>query len=415
MESQPDGTRATTPDSAPLSGVRIIAVEQFGAGPWATLQLASLGAAVIKVEDPAAGGDVGRYVGPFQNGEDSLFFETFSRGKKSISLDLRHPSANGVLRRLAAHSDVVFCNLRGDLPARLGLTYAGLATANPAIVCCALSGFGADGPRASQGAYDYVIQGHAGWMSVTGDPSGPPMRSGLSLVDYSGGFAAAIAILAGLRRAQATGKGCDCDVSLYDVALALNAYVATWALSRGWQPERTAQSAHPSLIPFQLFATADGWIVISCAKEAMFRRMCEALQLEWMVADERFGTFAARDRNRAECVQILSGRIAENPTAALIEVLEAAGVPCGPVNDIAAAFQDPQALARGAVQEYEHPQLGVVRTARGAVRVNGHEEPVLRAPYRGEHTRPIMQELCGYTDAEIEQLAAVGVFGDVWT
>jgi crotonobetainyl-CoA:carnitine CoA-transferase CaiB-like acyl-CoA transferase len=399
-------------EGAPLAGVRIIAVEQFGAGPWATLQLAALGATVIKVEDPAVGGDVGRYVVPFQEGENSLFFETFNRGKKSISLDLRHASAKEVLHRLAAHSHALFCNLRGDLPRRLGLTYETLAPSNRAIVCCSLSGFGTDGPRAAQGAYDYAIQGHAGWMSLTGEPGGLPTRSGLSLVDFCGGFAAAIAMLAALARVQTTGEGCDCDVSLYEVALALNTYVATWALSRDWVPERMAQSAHPSLVPFQLFPTSDGWIVICCAKEALFGRLCAALDLGWMAEDGRFNSFAARERNRTECVELLSERLRDLPTAAWIATLENAGVPCGPVNNVAKAFSDPQAVARGVVQEYEHAELGTVRAARSAIRVGERAEEPRRGPYRGEHTHELLTEMCGYTDAEVEQLAAAGVFGD---
>lgn len=397
----------------PLAGVRIIAVEQFGAGPWATLQLASLGAEVVKIEDPAVGGDVGRYVVPFDEGEDSLFFETFNRGKSSISLDLRHPGAKAVLHRLAAASDALFCNLRGDLPARLGLDYAALSVANPAIVCCALSGFGADGPRAGQGAYDSTIQGYAGWMSLTGEPGGPPTRSGLSLVDFSGGFAAAIALLAGLHRARATGVGGDCDISLFEVALELNTYLATWALSRDFEPRRMPGSAHPSLVPFQLFPSGDGWIVICCAKERLFRRLCEVLELEWMGEDERFNSFAARDRNREECVAVLSERLRTRTTAEWIALLEPAGVPCSPVNDVAAGFRDPQALARDVVQEYEHPQLGTVRTARSALRVGAQPEPVRRGPYRGEQTRALLHDACGYADAEIDRLAAEGVFGDV--
>lgn len=395
----------------PLAGVRVLAVEQFGAGPWCTLQLASLGATVVKVEDPAVGGDVGRYVVPFQEDESSLFFETFNRGKESLSLDLRHPRSRAVLHRLVADSDAVFCNLRGDLPARLGLDYRALRAVNPAIVCCSLSGFGANGPRAGQGAYDYTIQGYAGWMSLTGEPDGPPSKTGLSLVDFAGGFAAAIALLGGLHQARATGRGTDCDVSLFEVALALNTYVATWALSRDWEPSRTAMSAHPSLVPFQLLPTQDDWIVVCCAKESLFRRLCAVLDLEWMGEDERFDSFAARDRNSDACVEHLSERLRARATGDWIPLLEAAGVPCGPVNDVSGAFRDPQAIARGAVQEYEHEQLGTVRTVRSAPRVGAQPEPVRRAPHRGEHTRQVLRA-CGYGEEEIDQLALDGVFGD---
>ena len=191
----------------PLADVRVLAVEQFGAGPWATLQLADLGAEVIKIEDPASGGDVCRYVPPFQQGEDSLFFETFNRNKKSVSLDLRHPEARAVFHDLVRSSDAVYSNLRGDQPERLGLTYQQLRDANPRIVCCSLSGFGMTGPRAAEGGYDYMMQGLAGWQMLTGDPEGPPTKSGLSLVDLSGGYASAVALLAGLWRARREGVG----------------------------------------------------------------------------------------------------------------------------------------------------------------------------------------------------------------
>ena len=175
----------------PLADVRILAVEQFGAGPWGTLQLADLGADVVKLEDPASAGDVGRYVPPFQEGEDSLFFETFNRNKKSISLDLRDSAGRDRFEELVRVSDVVFSNLRGDQPAKLRLRYDDLKHLNPGIVCCSLSGFGMTGPRAAEGGYDYMMQGLAGWMALTGEPDGPPTKSGLSLVDLSGGYAAA--------------------------------------------------------------------------------------------------------------------------------------------------------------------------------------------------------------------------------
>ena len=399
--------------AGPLTGVRVLAVEQFGAGPWATLQLAGLGASVIKIEDPRSGGDTGRYVVPFQAGEDSLFFEAFNGGKSSISLDLRHPDGERILHRLAEKSDVVFSNLRGDQPRRLGLHYDALAKVNPRIVCCALSGYGLTGPRSAQGAYDYVIQGYAGWMSLTGDPDGPPTKSGLSLVDFMGGFAAGIAILASLRQVELSGVGCDCDVSLFDVALSLTNYVATWALSSQWRPSRMRDSAHPSLVPFQQFRTQDGYIVICCAKEELFRRLCTALALEWMIEDPRFSTFAARRQNREECVHVLSARLRERPAAQWIAELESAGVPCGPVNDVTEAFQDPQAIARRALEEYEHSRLGLVRRPRPAIRIGEPGQALGPAPRRGEHTRQILRSLGGYSDAAIDELAKTGLFGDL--
>ena len=284
--------------SLPFADLRILAIEQYGAGPWGTLQLADLGAEVIKIEDPSSGGDVGRYVPPFQEAEDSLFFETFNRNKKSISLDLRHPESRTVLEDLVRAVDAVYSNLRGDYPKRLRITYEDLKDVNPRIVCCSLSGFGMTGPRAAEGGYDYMMQGLAGWMSLTGEPDGPPTKSGLSLVDLSGGYASAIALLAGLWRARREGVGCDCDVSLFETALHELMYVGTWVASRGFEPERLSESAHPSIVPFQNFPTADGWIVVACPKQKFWERLCEAIERPDLASDPRFADFAGRHENR---------------------------------------------------------------------------------------------------------------------
>jgi crotonobetainyl-CoA:carnitine CoA-transferase CaiB-like acyl-CoA transferase len=397
----------------PLADVKVLAVEQFGAGPWGTLQLADLGADVIKLEDPSAGGDVGRYVPPFQDGEDSLFFETFNRNKRSISLDLRNPRGREVLGDLAAAVDVVYSNLRGDQPARLGLTYEQLKDRNPRLVCCSLSGFGMTGPRASEGGYDYMMQGLAGWMSLTGDPDGPPTKSGLSLVDLSGGYVAAIAVLAGLWQARRDGVGCDCDVSLFETALSELMYVGTWAASRDYVPPRRRNSAHPSIVPFQNFRTADGWIVVACPKERFWQRLCDVIGLPELATDPRFDNFAARDQNREQLLETLDQAFQARGTSEWLQALADAGVPSSAVNDVAAALADPQTQARGAVVEYTHPQLGTVRQAASPLRIGANTNPVHPAPTRGEHTRAVLSEFCGYTNDQIDDLTVAGAFGDV--
>jgi crotonobetainyl-CoA:carnitine CoA-transferase CaiB-like acyl-CoA transferase len=390
----------------PLADVRVLAVEQFGAGPWGTLQLADLGAEVIKIEDPAAGGDVGRYVPPFQEGEDSLFFETFNRNKKSVSLNLRHADARAVLEDLVRVSDVVYSNLRGDQPRKLRLTYDDLRDANPRIVCCSLSGFGMTGPRAAEGGYDYMMQGLAGWMSLTGDPEGPPTKSGLSLVDLSGGYASAIAVLAGLWRARRDGVGCDCDVSLHETALHELMYVGTWAASRGYVPPRRRNSAHPSIVPFQNFPTADGWIVVACPKQKFWEALCNAIGQPELAGDPRFADFAARDRNRDELEPILEATFRRRRSDEWLAVLAEAGVPSSAVNDVPAALEEAQLV------EYEHPQLGGVRQVASPLRLSDAEPPVHRAPGRGEHTEKLLIELCGYSSERVRELATAGVFGD---
>jgi crotonobetainyl-CoA:carnitine CoA-transferase CaiB-like acyl-CoA transferase len=395
----------------PLADVRIIAVEQYGAGPWGTLQLADLGAEVIKIEDPQSGGDVGRYVPPFQEGEDSLFFETFNRNKKSVSLDLRSPNGRDVFEDLVAKSDAVYSNLRGDQPAKLRLTYDDLREVNPRIVCCSLSGFGMTGPRAAEAGYDYIMQAMAGWMSLTGDPGGPPTKSGLSIVDLSGGYVSAIALLSGLWRARRDGVGCDCDISLYETALHELMYIGTWAASAGYEPRRMPESAHPSIVPFQAFETANGWITVACAKQKFWELLCQALGRAELAEDPRFAGFAARNRNRDELLPILREDFRSEPTEHWLTVLSQAGVPHGPVYEVPEALEDRQAQARGDVVELEHPSLGTVRLLASPLRLSGEPNPLIRGPFRGEHTDEVLREVCGYTDDRITDLRANGAFG----
>jgi crotonobetainyl-CoA:carnitine CoA-transferase CaiB-like acyl-CoA transferase len=396
----------------PLANVRVISIEQFGAGPWATMQLADLGAEVIKIEDPRSGGDVGRYVPPFQEEEDSLFFETFNRNKHSVALDLRHAMARGVLEDLVRGSDAVFSNLRGDQPAKLGLRYAELGAINPLIVCCSLSGFGMTGPRAAEGGYDYVLQGLAGWMSLTGEPGAPPTKSGLSLVDVSAGYVAALAIVAGMWRAHRDGVGCDCDISLFDTALAELMYVGTWAATKGYQAPRQANSAHPSIVPFQNFATADGWIVVACPKEHFWRTLCQTIDRPELAGDPRFASFVERDRNRDDLLPALEAAFAAQSTDDWLARLVPAGIPCARVNDVMSALDDPQAHAREAIVEVPHDRFGVVRTIATPLRVGSERREPVRAPRRGEHTRECLARVCGYSDERFAELAESGVFGD---
>ena len=282
----------------PLQDIRIIAVEQYGAGPWGSVHLADLGAEVIKIEEPSARGDVGRYVPPYAQGEDSLFFEVFNRNKRSLSLDLTTAEGRAVFEDLVREADAVYSNLRGDVPEKIKITYDDLKHLNPAIVCCSLSGFGMTGPRRKEPGYDYILQGLGGWMDVTGEPDGPPTKSGLSMVDYSGGMVAAISLLAGIHAARRDGVGMDCDVSLYDTAISMLTYPGIWALNTDFTPHRTRHSAHPSLVPFQVFQTADSWIVVGCAKEKFWQRLAPVLgHPEWADSEE-YGTFAARERNK---------------------------------------------------------------------------------------------------------------------
>ena len=395
----------------PLEDVRVVAVEQYGAGPFGSLHLADLGAEIIKIEDPRVGGDVGRYVPPYASGEDSLFFETFNRNKKSLSLDLSTPAGRAVFEDLVKVSDAVYSNLRGDVPEKIGITYAQLKHLNPAIVCCSLTGFGMNGPRAAEPGYDYILQGLAGWMDLTGEPGGPPTKSGLSLVDYSGGLVAIISLLAGIHAACRDGVGMDCDVSLYDTAISLLSYPAVWHLNAGFEPRRTRHSAHPSLVPFQVFEAADGWLVVGCAKEKFWVRLTEVIGRPDLAADERFLTFADRQRNADLLLPMLENIFRTRTVSEWLEPLYAAAIPCGPVNDVAQALREPHTLARGLLLGTEHPTYGTLRQLASPVRVGSAPPVYRRAPRRNEHFQELLAGILGYDEATISRLRREGAFG----
>jgi crotonobetainyl-CoA:carnitine CoA-transferase CaiB-like acyl-CoA transferase len=398
----------------PLSDVRIIALEQYGAGPFGSMHLADLGAEVIKIEDPSVGGDVGRYVPPFQQDDASLFFETFNRNKRSLELDLRNAAGRRVFEDLVRSADVVYSNLRGDVPAKLHIRYNDLRHLNPKIVCCSLSGFGMTGPRSSQPGYDYILQALAGWMAVTGEPGGPPEKTGLSLVDYSGGYVAITALLAALHAARRDGVGTDCDVSLYDTAVSLLNYLATWNLTEGYEPARTVHSAHPSLVPFQNFETADGWIVVGCAKEKFWHRLVDAIDLPELRADPRFDTFSARNENRSSLLSMIGARLMERSVDTWLEVLGSAGVPCARINTVGEALVDSQVTARDLIVETDHPIFGRIRQVASPVRVGppgSDHGSYRRAPLRNEDADYVLSEVLAYDQDRVTRFAQAGAFG----
>lgn len=395
----------------PLADVRIVALEQYGAGPFGSLQLAHLGADVIKIEDPVVGGDVGRHVPPYAEGGDSLFFETFNRNKRSVGLDIRKPEGRAIFEELVRCSDAVYSNLRGDVPAKLRIRYEDLKHVNPKIVCCSLTGFGMTGPRAPEPGYDYVLQGIAGWMAVTGDPDGPPEKSGLSLVDYSGGFVAALSLLAGVQVARRDGVGMDCDVSLYDTAISLLSYLATWHLTTGYVPTRTRRSSHPSLVPFQVFPAKDGWLVTGCAKEKFWQRLVVVVGRAELADDPRFATFPDRAAHRSELEEILDAVFSTRTVDEWLVDLRAAAVPCAPINDIPAALREEHTFARELIVSTEHPRFGKVWHVNAPVRVGAVRTHHERAPRLGEHNAEVLRDLLGLDDAAISRLADAGALG----
>lgn len=390
-----------------LQGVRILAVEQFGAGPFGTLHLADLGAEVIKIENPHGGGDVARSVPPYTIPGDSLYYQSFNRNKRSITLDLKHPDGKRIFHELVAHTDAVFNNLRGDQPAQLGLLYADLKAFNPKLVCCSLSGFGLDGPRHKEPAYDYLMQAYAGWMSLTGEPDGPPTKSGLSVVDYAGGAIAMLGLMSGLFNAQRTGQGCDVDVSLLDTAVSLLNYVAIWALNRDYQPQRMADSAHPTLTPAQAFQSADGYLVIFCAKEKFWRALVAELADPTLADDPRFASFTTRYEHREVLLAKLKAHFRMRTTADWLTRLRGK-VPCAPVNSLEEALADEQVLARKMIVEVEHPNFGTLKEVRTAIHIPGQTVASLPSSTLGADTDTVLQEWLGYSAERVGELRRMG-------
>jgi crotonobetainyl-CoA:carnitine CoA-transferase CaiB-like acyl-CoA transferase len=374
--------------------------------------LADLGAQVIKIEDPSSGGDVGRLVPHFVRGSDILFFVALNRNKSSMTIDLDSDAGARLFRALAAQSDAIYSNLRGDVPARLGLTYDQLKDVNPALVCCSLSAFGQDSSMAKEPGYDYVLQGLAGWMSMTGEPDGPPTKSGLSLVDFSSGMAAALALVAGIHAARRDGQGMDCDVALYDVALSMLNYIGTWHLTAGYEPRRTSQSSHPTLIPFQNFQTADGWIVLGCAKEKFWRRLCGVLERMDLSDDPRFADFAARAENQAELIKILSKAVRTDTTDNWLTRLRAVGVPCAPILTVPEALAHPMARERKMIASYPHPAWGMVHAIASPIKVGSHDVPRRPAPGRGAQNESTLRSVLRYQLGQIEAAKINGAFGE---
>ncbi len=387
----------------PLEGVRVLAFSQFGAGPFATLNLADMGAEVIKIEDPNSGGDVSRYVPPHRIAGDSLYFQSWNRNKRSVTLDMRKEHGVKVFHELVRVSDVVFNNLRGDQPSRLGLNYKSLEKINPKIVCCSLNGFGSEGPSAAEPGYDYLMQAAIGYMSITGDPTGPPAACGVSFVDHAAGFAAAMAMVSALYASQKTGQGRDVEVSLFDTAYSMLTYLAIWNMNRGFEPQRYQGSAHQTLVPVQTFRTCDGFLTIFCGKEKFWQLLCEAFEDPVLASDPRFSNFELRFQNRELVVEKTQAHFLKKTTAEWLTILRGK-VPCAPVRNLTQALADPELDTRGTVISVEHPDFGTMRQVNTPARFAGSQQMHSRAPALGEDTESVLRDYLGYTNERIDEL-----------
>jgi succinate---hydroxymethylglutarate CoA-transferase len=378
----------------PLAGIRVLTVEQYGAGPWGTLYLADMGAEIIKIEAPGpdgqGGGDMARQTGPhFLGPQDSQFFQTFNRNKKSVVLDLKSSAGRQQFEALVRTADGVCNNLRGDQPGKLGLTYEALSHLNPRLVCAHLSAYGRTGSRASWPGYDYLMQAEAGYLALTGEPDGPPSRMGLSLVDYMTGVTLAYAFTAALVGALKTGVGRDVDVSLFDVALHQLSYPATWYLNAGEVTGRRPRSGHPSTVPCELFPTADGWIFIMCITSKFWELLCQRLERPDLITDPRFCGFPERRANREALIAILDPILRSRCSADWLNLF-AGALPVAPVYDLAQALDSAYVAERGHVLPHPHPAMPGFRMLANPIRLNDSWLPVQAGPALGADTAELL-------------------------
>lgn len=395
--------------SGPLAGIRVLDLTWVLSGPYAAMTLRDLGAEVIKVERPPYG-DIARTTGPFL-GDESAYFISVNRGKGSIALDLRSEEGRDAFLRLTERADVVMENFTPGVMARLGLGYEALATRNPRLIMCSVSGFGQTGPDRGLSALDIIVQGAGGVMSITGEPGGPPVRPGLSLGDIAAGLYAAIGILAALQERERSGQGQYIDVSMLDCQLAVleNAFTRYFATG---QPPGPLGTRHPSATPFQAFPTQDGHLVIalSWGTENQWQLLCGFLGLTDLIDDERFETSGKRTANHAQLEPLLSAAFRTRTTAEWLVDLRGAGIPSGPLNTIAEAAAMPQVQARTMIVEVEHPKLGAVKLINHPLKFSRTPAGVQGPPPSvGQDTRRVLRDLGGLDDATIDRLLAAGV------
>ncbi|MFL5254195.1 MAG: CaiB/BaiF CoA transferase family protein [Rhodopila sp.] len=380
----------------PLSGVKVLDLTRVLSGPFCTALLGDLGADVIKVEAPE--GDSVRGQGAIKDGL-SWYFAQFNRNKRSLRLDLRKPAAKAILARLIERSDVLVENFRPGVLARMGFDDDRLKALQPRLVTCSINGFGSTGPYRDRPAFDFIAQAMSGFMSVNGGPNDPPLRSGLPISDLVAGLYAALSITAAVLHARATGQGQRAEVSLTNGLVSLLAYIATNTFAIGVTPPRSGND-HPIAAPYGLFPTRDGQIALAPADDAFFRRLADALGEPGLKIDPLYATQSARVANRAQINAIVGGKLAGNTTAYWVETLNAAGVPCGPVNSIAEVFADPQIQAQQMVIDVDHPGHGLVRMLGFPIKLSETPCRVRRsAPELGEHSDAVLAEL-NYSEAE---------------
>ena len=407
---------ATPTPPAPLSHLRVLDLTRVLAGPWCTQLLADLGAEVIKIERPGSGDDTRAWGPPFlkdgagHDSSEAAYYLAANRGKKSVTLDLASADGQRIARDLAARSDVVVENYKVGQLQKYGLDYATLSAVNPRLVYCSITGFGQTGPYKDRAGYDFIIQGMGGFMSITGErddlPGGGPQKAGVAVSDLMTGMYSTVAILSALAERERTGWGRQIDMALFDTMVAMLANMNMNYLTTGKAPAR-AGNAHQNIVPYQVFAAADGHVIVAVGNDSQFARFCEVAGQPELARDPRYAKNADRVRNRAELVPRVEALVRQRPMSFWAEQLEAAGVPCGPINSIAQALADPQIVARGLRVDLPHPLAGAVPLVASPIVIDG-ERAVSSTPppTLGEHTRTVLGELLGLSAAQLDALAA---------
>lgn len=405
--------------AGPLSHIRVLDLSRVLAGPWAGQTLADLGAEVIKVERPGLGDDTRGWGPPFLTDRegrptsDAAYFLAANRGKKSVTIDFTRGEGQELVRRLAADCDIVLENFKVGGLAKYGLDYASLQAINPGIIYCSITGFGQTGPYRNRAGYDFLIQGMGGLMSVTGEPDGTPgggpVKVGVAIVDIFTGMYAVTSVLAALAHRERTGEGEYIDLSLLDVQVATLANQATNYLVSGRSPERLG-NAHPNIVPYQALATSDGHIILAVGNDGQFAKFCAVAGCPELADDERYGTNAARVRNRDELIPLIEGLFRQRTSAEWIAALEHAGVPCGPINTIAEVFANPQVQSRSMRIDVPHNGSGQIPLVGSPMKftrtpLNDRQPP----PQLGEHNDEVLTGILGLGDDERERLRGVGV------
>ncbi|BDC37643.1 CaiB/BaiF CoA transferase family protein [Paraburkholderia terrae] len=397
-----------------LSHIRVLDLTRVLAGPWCAQTLADFGADVIKVERPGAGDDTRHWGPPYlktpegADTREAAYYLAANRNKRSVTVDIATPEGQQIVRELAAQSDVVLENYKVGQLKKYGLDYESLKVVKADIVYCSVTGFGQTGPYAQRAGYDFIVQGIGGFMSITGErdgqPGGGPQKAGVAIADLMTGMYSSVAVLTALAHRDRTGEGQYIDMALLDVQVAMLANMNSNFLASGKPPARWG-NAHPNIVPYQTFQTSDSWIIVAVGNDGQFRKFVEAGKRADLADDDRFATNPERVRNRETLVPILAEMVRTRSKHEWIDALEAAGVPCGPINDLEEVFENEQVVARGMEVQLPHPSGGTVKLVRNPIRMSATPpEAQAHPPTLGEHTEAVLRDVLGYDDVRIDAL-----------